>query len=135
MRIWKPWIFLLLLFSIFSLSLNLICLCSNTTPCRVGLVVSVSASHTVGRGFASRYKLPSIIARMLVCLFVCLCLTSHRQRGHSETVPPFTVPCERREATHALDSEFNSAARLSKRPGSVWNCICTQNISWDQSQE
>ena len=23
-------------------------------PCRVGLVVSVSASHTVGRGFASQ---------------------------------------------------------------------------------
>ena len=32
-----------------------------------------------------------------VCLFVCLCLTSHRQRGHSETAPPFTVPCEGRE--------------------------------------
>ena len=27
-----------------------------------------------------------------------LCLTSHRQRGHLETTPPFTVPCERREA-------------------------------------
>ena len=31
-------------------------------------------------------------------MFVCLCLTSHRQRGHSETAPPFTVPCEGREA-------------------------------------
>ena len=30
---------------------------------------------------------------------VCwLCLTSHRQRGHLETAPPFTVPCEGREA-------------------------------------
>ena len=27
-----------------------------------------------------------------------LCLTSHRQRGHLETTPPFTVPCEGREA-------------------------------------
>ena len=27
-----------------------------------------------------------------------LCFTSHRQRGHLETVPPFTVPCEGREA-------------------------------------
>ena len=27
-----------------------------------------------------------------------LCLTSHRQRGHLETAPPFTVPCEGREA-------------------------------------
>ena len=26
----------------------------NMNPCRVGLVVSVSASHTVGREFASR---------------------------------------------------------------------------------
>ena len=27
-----------------------------------------------------------------------LCLTSHRQLGHLETAPPFTVPCEGREA-------------------------------------
>ena len=27
-----------------------------------------------------------------------LCFTSHRQRGHLETAPPFTVPCEGREA-------------------------------------
>ena len=30
--------------------------------------------------------------------FGWLCLTSHRQRGHLETAPPFTVPCEGREA-------------------------------------
>ena len=30
--------------------------------------------------------------------FYWLCLTSHRQRGHLETAPPFTVPCEGREA-------------------------------------
>ena len=27
-----------------------------------------------------------------------LCLTSHRLRGHLESAPPFTVPCEGREA-------------------------------------
>ena len=27
-----------------------------------------------------------------------LCLTSHRQRGHLEAAPPFTVPCKRRGA-------------------------------------
>ena len=27
-----------------------------------------------------------------------LCLTFHQQRRHLETVPPFTVPCEGREA-------------------------------------
>ena len=27
-----------------------------------------------------------------------LCFKSHRQRGHLETAPPFTVPCEGREA-------------------------------------
>ena len=27
-----------------------------------------------------------------------LCLTSHRQRGHLETAPPYTVPFEGREA-------------------------------------
>ena len=26
------------------------------------------------------------------------CLTSHRQRGHLEMAPPFTVPCKGREA-------------------------------------
>ena len=30
--------------------------------------------------------------------FVCLCFTSLQQRGHLETAPPFTVPCEGREA-------------------------------------
>ena len=29
---------------------------------------------------------------------ICSCLTSHRQRGYLETAPPFTVPCEGREA-------------------------------------
>ena len=27
-----------------------------------------------------------------------LCFMSHRQQGHSETAPPFTVPCEGHEA-------------------------------------
>ena len=27
-----------------------------------------------------------------------LCFTSHRQQGHLEMAPPFTVPCEGREA-------------------------------------
>ena len=31
-------------------------------------------------------------------MFVCLCLTSLQQPGHIETAPPFTVPCEGREA-------------------------------------
>ena len=26
--------------------------------------------------------------------FVCLCFTSLQHRGHLETAPPFTVPCE-----------------------------------------
>ena len=30
-----------------------------------------------------------------------LCLASHRQRGHLETVPPFSVPCEGRVARRA----------------------------------
>ena len=38
-----------------------------------------------------------------------LCLMSHRQRGHLETAPPFTVPCEGREARyiHRSDRELN----------------------------
>ena len=30
--------------------------------------------------------------------FACLCLMSLQQRGHLETAPQFTVPCEGREA-------------------------------------
>ena len=30
-------------------------------------------------------------------LFICLCFSSLQQRGHLETAPPFTVPCEGRE--------------------------------------
>ena len=38
-----------------------------------------------------------------------LYLTSHRQRGHLETSPPFTVPCEGREARsiHRSHRELN----------------------------
>ena len=39
-----------------------------------------------------------------------LCFTSHRQRGHLETAPPFTVICEGREARflHRSHREPNS---------------------------
>ena len=38
-----------------------------------------------------------------------LCFTSHRQRGYLEMAPPFTVPCERREARflNRTHREFN----------------------------
>ena len=38
-----------------------------------------------------------------------LCLMSHRQRCHLEMAPPFTVPCEGREARliHRSDRELN----------------------------
>ena len=39
------------------------------------------------------------ILRFIYIFTECwLCLTSHRQRGHLETAPPFTVPCDGREA-------------------------------------
>ena len=66
-------------------------------PCRVGLVVSVSDSHTVGRGFASRSG-----------------HTKHHKKWYK------LPPCKARSA---LGLEFGSAGRLSKRPGSVKNCL------------
>ena len=39
-----------------------------------------------------------IASSVFAHLFVCLCFTSHQQRGHLETAPPFTVPCEGLEA-------------------------------------
>ena len=41
----------------------------------------------------------------------CLCFTSHRQRGHIEMAPPFTVPCEGREARFLLCSHLESNPR------------------------
>ena len=37
-----------------------------------------------------------------------LCLMSHRQRGHLETAPPFTVSCEGREARYLYRSHRES---------------------------
>ena len=37
-----------------------------------------------------------------------LCLTSHRQRGHLETAPSFTIPCKGRDCPH-----------LESNPGSL----------------
>ena len=41
-----------------------------------------------------------------------LCFTSHRQRGHLETAPPFGVPCEEREDRflHRPHRESNSGS-------------------------
>ena len=39
-----------------------------------------------------------------------LCFTSHRQRGHLETAPIFTVPCEGREAWFLHRSHYTTAA-------------------------
>ena len=60
----------------------------------VGLVVSLSASHVVGRGFASQL--------------------GHTKDHHKNGTKP--APCM---ARNALRLEFGSAAWLSKRPGSV----------------
>ena len=45
-----------------------------------------------------------------------LCFTSHRQRSHLEMVPPFTVPCEGREARwlHRSDRESNTELSLGR---------------------
>ena len=64
-------------------------------PRQDGSQGSVSASHAVGRGFASRVK-PNIIIKWYK---LPLCM-----------------------ARNALELRFDNAARLSKRPASVWNC-------------
>ena len=69
------------------------------TPCRVGSVGSVSASRMVGREFASR--------------------PGHTKDHHKNgtNLLPLCI------GMHALGLEFGSAAQLSKRPGSVLNCL------------
>ena len=43
-------------------------------------------------------KLNRALSRVVELKQVCLCITSLQQRGHLETAPPFTVPCEGRQA-------------------------------------
>ena len=64
---------------------------------RVGLVVSMSASHTVGRGFGPGRVIPKTIIKMVQTAFL--------------------------HCTFALGQDFDSAAGLSKRSGRVWNCL------------
>ena len=45
-----------------------------------------------------------------------LCCTSHRQRGHLETAPPFTVPWEGREARF-LHYRFLHRSYRESNPG------------------
>ena len=70
--------------------------------------LSLDVSLTHERMIASINE-PIHTRARFVGLFVCLCLTSHRQRGHLETATPFTVPCEGREARqiHRSDRELN----------------------------
>ena len=67
-------------------------------PWWVGLVVSVPASHTVGREFAS-------------------------WPGHTKNHHENGTNCPPCMARNALELEFGSATRLSKRLGSVWICL------------
>ena len=62
----------------------------------VHIWISVSASQTVGRGFVSR-------------------------PGHTKDHHKNGTNCLM--ARNALGLKFGSAAILSKRPGSVWNCL------------
>ena len=49
----------------------------------------------------------------LVDMVGWLCFTSHRQRGHSEAVPPFTVPCEGHEAWFLHPTHWESNPGLT----------------------
>ena len=61
---------------------------------------------------------------MTLMLVGWLCLTSHRQRGHLEIAPPFTVLCEGREAwiLHRPQWELNPG---SLRGSPLHNCCAT----------
>ena len=50
------------------------------------------------KNYVKDMKIPSYLPKVSVGRVGWLCLTSHRQRGHLETAPPFIVPCEGREA-------------------------------------
>ena len=70
-------------------------------------------------------------------IYVCcwLCFTSHRQRGHLETAPPFTVPCKGREARFLHPSHWELNPRPSRGSPLHYHCampaplyVCIINI-------
>ena len=62
-------------------------------------VMRISSSTIPSQGKSVRFQEPgNEDANSYHVTVGWLCLTSHRQRGHLETAPLFTVPCEGREA-------------------------------------
>ena len=61
------------------------------------LVAKVCVSYSSTILSLINFNFP-LVFKISLLLVGWLCLTSHRQRGHLETAPPFAVPCEGREA-------------------------------------
>ena len=61
-------------------------------------------------------------------MFVRWCFTSLQQRGHLETAPPFTVPCEGREARWIHRSHRESNPGSSR--GSPLHYCCATQAPW-----
>ena len=59
---------------------------------------------------------------MLICW---LCFTSHGQRGHLETAPPFIVPCEGGEARFLHRSHRESNPGPSRGSPLHYRCLTT----------
>ena len=81
---------------------------------RVGYYILVPDFYLMLHGLICRKKnFNGFINQSIICtpdtVFSWLCLTSHRQLGHLETAPPFTVPCEGSEARliHRSDRDLN----------------------------
>ena len=50
-----------------------------------------------------------------------LCLTSHRQQGHLERAPPFTVPCEGREVFFKCYGFYRTELNIQKYSHAINN--------------
>ena len=55
-------------------------------------------------------------------LVLWLCFTPHRQRGHLETAPPFTVPCEGHEARLIHRTHWESNPGPSRGSPLLYRC-------------
>ena len=89
---------------------------------------AASASAAVPAGAIQLSDLQTILSGMNgescnTRLVGWLCFTSNQQRGHLEMAPPFTVPCEGREARFLHRSHRESNPRQSR--GSPLHCRCS----------
>ena len=89
---------------------------------RIILFLFFSLENTFCAFFPYRIQKNTNLQILIFQLVGWLCFTSHRQRGHLETAPPFTVPGQGREARFLHRSHWESNTGPSRSSPLHYRC-------------